>query len=122
MLFVDLICQVQDHRKKQKISPEWLFSVVLQREPYFTEIKDEVVYSKLGTIFFALNYNIWPNIKCIFKELLMRTPVNPPQVVLAPNEIKQIQTFVPEVTTIYNQRRKKILLSPKVEWPKLNQR
>ena len=52
----------------------------------------------------------------------MRTPVNPPQVVLAPNEIKQIQTFVPEVTTIYNQRQKKILLSPKVEWPKLNQR
>ena len=51
MLFVDLICQVQDHRKKQKISLEWLFSVVLQREPYFTEIKDEVVYSKLGTFF-----------------------------------------------------------------------
>ena len=51
MLFVDLICQVQDHRKKQKISPEWLFSVVLQREPYFTEIKDEVVYSKLVLFF-----------------------------------------------------------------------
>ena len=42
------------HREPEEtvphVNPEWLYSVRPRKEPFFPQIEDNVVYSKLGTI------------------------------------------------------------------------